>query len=72
MCRSACHGTVEKIIGQLNEDDFKTAISELMIGRTKEQNEIIQPLIAKINNNLSEGAATDLFEFIQQCFRKNY
>ena len=62
---------VETIMDQLNEDDFKTAISELMIGSTKEQNEIIQPLIAKINENLSDVVASDLFAFIQQCFRKN-
>ena len=59
---------------QVTEADFNISISELMKGKTNDENEIIEPLILRIRENLTtniEASSDSSFVFIQESLRKN-
>ena len=54
-----------KIIATFNEDDFKCAVSEIMIGAKKEN----FPVVEKLRDQLKRSL-TEIFPFFEACSRK--
>ena len=72
MPNTACHSDGKAFIELINEDDYKSAVLQVIVGPEKSRDECLKEdileLVQKIHGKL-EDSPTEIMPFIQSCTR---